>query len=312
MVDAVTVNRSLVVQATGANVGTWGTVSNGNYNLLDTIVGGLTSISTTGGSTTLNAAQLACGTISVSGALSSNAQLYFPSVQGWWSIENLTTGSFVLQVCAAGASATQIIAVPPGEITDIQINGTVAKFRNLGRVGVYEDIADATVPAWITSCTVPPYLNCDGTTFSAATYPYLNTKLGGNTLPDLRGGSRATLNQGTGRITTAGSGVDGNTRFSRGGVETQGLTLPQLPSATLSQNNTSSVTVIARQSSGVTSPGSGANIYLDIMQTTGGGGTSSATYPLNQLVTVALGGSNTPHNNLQPTTIAGITLIRAA
>lgn len=46
-----------------------------------------------------------------------------------------------------------------------------------------------SVTIWAGTATTPPegWLFCDGTTFSAATYPALNTALGGTTLPDLRG-----------------------------------------------------------------------------------------------------------------------------
>jgi microcystin-dependent protein len=42
---------------------------------------------------------------------------------------------------------------------------------------------------WATALMTAPngFLFCDGSTFSAVTYPALNTLLGGNTLPDLRG-----------------------------------------------------------------------------------------------------------------------------
>lgn len=43
------------------------------------------------------------------------------------------------------------------------------------------------VIAWPTSSVPTNYLECDGSTFSAGTYAALNTLLGGNTLPDLRG-----------------------------------------------------------------------------------------------------------------------------
>jgi hypothetical protein len=319
MADPVTQNRGLVIPNTGSSPGAWGPLINGDFAMLDTIVGGISPVSTSGGVTTLNAAQLACGTISVSGLLTSNAQLYFPAVQGWWSIENLTTGSFVLQICASGASATQLIAVPPGEITDIQINGTVAKFRNLGRVGEYVDVCDASTPAWITACTIPPYLNCDGTTFNATTYPFLNVKLGGNTLPDLRGVSRATLNQGTGRITAAGSGIDGNTRFSTGGGQSQMLTIAQIPSH---QHNVylkdPGHTHLYGYDGGSHVGGGGAFGWDSPLANTTSTGSSATGITIGSVNgtandnQTATAGSGNAHAIMQPTTISGITLIRAA
>ena len=40
---------------------------------------------------------------------------------------------------------------------------------------------------WYTGTPPTDWLICDGTTFSATDYPDLNTLLGGNTLPDLKG-----------------------------------------------------------------------------------------------------------------------------
>src|ERR1700737_944157 len=220
MADPVTQNRGLVIPNTGSSPGAWGPIINGDLATLDTIVGGIASISTNGGPTTLSPAQLACGTISITGNMNQLANIIFPAVQGWWSIENLTTNGFPVFIQAGGV--TQQICMPPGEITDIQVNGSIVKYRNLGRVGSYLDYAGPSVPTWVANCTIPPYLNCDGSAFSAATYPQLANILGITTLPDLRGTSRATLNQGTNRITAA-SGVDGNTRFSIGGAPTSTL-----------------------------------------------------------------------------------------
>ena len=44
-----------------------------------------------------------------------------------------------------------------------------------------------TVIMWAGKVLPPSYLLCDGSTFNALTFPTLNTVLGGNTLPDMRG-----------------------------------------------------------------------------------------------------------------------------
>jgi hypothetical protein len=54
------------------------------------------------------------------------------------------------------------------------------------------------VIAWPTGTPPTNYLECDGSTFSAVTYPALNTLLGGNTLPDLRGVFLRGLDNGRG------------------------------------------------------------------------------------------------------------------
>ena len=44
-----------------------------------------------------------------------------------------------------------------------------------------------SISMWYTGTPPTDWLICDGTTFSATDYPDLNTLLGGNTLPDLKG-----------------------------------------------------------------------------------------------------------------------------
>jgi microcystin-dependent protein len=314
MSDPVTVNRSLAIPLTGSDPGSWGPVINGDFNLLDTIVGGIASISTTGGDTTLNAAQLACGTITVSGLLTSNARLVFPAVQGWWSIQNLTTGAFYLGVISG--LGTEQIAIPPGQIIDIQINANAVRFRNLPMVGSYLDVGTTSIPLWIISCSNRPYLNCDGSSFSAVTYPYLAAILGGTTLPDFRGVVPAYLNQGTGRITTAGSGIDGNTLLAKGGTESVTLTANQIPSIT-SANASQNITVLSNQS-GIPS---GAQRGDALTNASGGyyGPASLSPLTVGQITSqspnsISVTSNNTgglSHPSLGPTTISGLRLIRA-
>lgn len=314
MADPVTVNRGLAQPVRGGDTGVWDLPLNGNFGLLDTIVGGIASIATTGGTTTLNAAQLQCGTISVSGSLVADAAIAFPAVQGWWSVENLTTGGPALFV-QAGSNA-QVICVPPFEITDVQVNGNVVKFRNLGRIGTYIDYAVSTVPNWITKCTIPPYLLCDGSAFSSGTYPQLAGLIGAN-VPDLRGRSRAYLNGGTNRITTAGSNINGDAILSAGGQQNIQLLQQHLPNITFPvavtdpghRHNINGGSPIAVGStsvgSGPSSPGAAGGAVSIIDTNTSVNVTGiTATVVLN-------GGAVSAFTNMGPTTISGITLIRA-
>lgn len=313
------VNRGYILQTAGENAGTWGLSPglNGALQTIDTNLGGVTNVALSSSSVVLSAAQYSNGTIRLTGVLIANCPVVFPLVQGWWTIDNQTTGAFAALITLVG-SPGEFIAVEQGGAADILLDGTNVKFRNLPPVGSYLDVIDSTTPLWITSCSKPPYLICDGSTFSAVTYPYLNTKLGGTTLPDLRGRSRFYLNGGTSRVTTAGSGIDGNTRLSAGGAETVTLTLAQSPAhdhggaATGTLNftvNVRSITVdtgpvvVATRSesaTGGTQPWfQAANFF---------GASSAPSDPR----TIASAGGGTAHTNMPPACISGITLIRAA
>lgn len=309
MSDPTTTNRSLAVPVHASDVDTWDQPLNSNFGKLDTIVGGVASISTTGGVTGLNAAQLANGTISISGALASTVTIAFPVVQGWWTIENLTTGNFALVVGTTGA---EIIAIPQGGLFDIQINGGAARFRNLPMVGSYMDIASASMPLWIQNCTKPPYLLCDGSTFSAVTYPALATFLGGTTLPDFRGRAPYYLNLGSGRLTSAGAGIDGNTVFASGGVNGVTLAANQLPthassgSNTITVNSTTALTLTGTIQSALVSGGSDRALRSDAINQ------AIVSSGLNTINVSYTNASQQIVGNAAPGVMSGLRLIRAA
>lgn len=310
-----TVNRGYIIQSVGENPGTWGDPQlNSIFQTVDVNLGGVTSVALSSSNVTLSSTQYANGTVRLTGTLTANVQVVFPAVQAWWTIDNQTTGNFVATITIGSG---QVIAVEQGCAADILIDGTNVKFRNLPPVGSFLDVIDATVPLWISACTVPPYLLCDGSAFSAVTYPYLNFKLGGTTLPDLRGRARYYLDGGTGRITTAGSGIDGATRLSAGGAQNVTLVTanlpPYTPSGTTALNfnvhsrgittNTGSVTVISGSLS-ATNP--------DVNYFNSGENFGGTAGPNLSLTGTAQGGTSTAVNKMPPACIGGITLIRAA
>jgi len=97
---------------------------------------------------------------------------------------------------------------------------------------------EAAVPTgsmvmWYTASAPTGWLFCNGTTFDAGTYPALNTLLGGNTLPDLKGRMPIGVGQGS----TAEGGGTGTDRAlaATGGAETHTLLTAEMPAHTHTQ-----------------------------------------------------------------------------
>lgn len=222
-----TPNKGLEQPARGSLVGVWDTPVNANMDVVDASFGGTATIALTNSPVILSSAQYRNIFITFTGALSGNCAITFPVVGSIYTIQNLTSNTSAFQVTLqTTAAGSQIIGAPWGVPTDIMTDASGnVKFRNMQQVGDFKDFVGSSVPAWVSNCTIPPYLNCDGTSFSSATYPVLATILGGTTLPDAKGRVRATLNQGSARITSGSStgGVDGNTNLSAGGSQTTTL-----------------------------------------------------------------------------------------
>jgi hypothetical protein len=312
-----TTNRGYSVPSTGSQSGVWGSDDlNPNFTAIDKNLGAVASVALTNSNYSLSSSEYVCGTIKFSGTLSANVTVTFPTVAGWWTIINNCTGSYYIRLsCSSGGLK---ICPPPGQAIDIGFDGTDAFYRSLPEhIGGYWDYAGASVPLWVSGCSVPPYLLCDSSTYSSVTYPYLYAILGTTTLVDTRGRSRANLNGGTSRITSGGSGIDGDTRFSGGGAQTVALDSSQNGPHTHSINvNTDSGGANHNHSVPGASPGNG--------QYSGGGGSgpggtdgttgnASAYLHTHEIhANTDSSGSGTAHNNQPPTYIGGITMIRAA
>lgn len=303
MVSTFTTAKRFEKPARGDLVGTWDTPVNANEDLADAILGQSATVSVSAGSVVLAANQYQCCQIILSSTLVGNIEVTFPSTFiGMYIIQNNTTGSSAFTVTLrTTAAAGQRICAMPGEVFDVFNDGTNLKYRNLERVGSYWDYAGSSVPAWVSGCTVPPYLACTGGTFSSATYPALTAILGGTTLPDSQGRFRATLNGGTGRITSGSStgGVDGNTKFASGGSQVTTLSSQNIPPVPVTDPGHTHTTDAIKATGGVLGPA---------------GGTLGAAATINSAFTGITAGNATPTNfpNLPPVYIGGITMIRAA
>lgn len=310
MPDPLTINLQIAQPLRGSNVGVWDVPVNSDWSIIDTAFGSVTSVGLSNVNVNLTVSQAQAAVLRLSGALTGNVLITLPAIIKSWTVQNLTTGAFV-PILTTGLG--NVIGLPPGAPTDVFSDGTNLYFKNLGQIGTYEDYAGATLPAWVLACTTLPYLPCDGTTFSAGTYPVLNVILGTTTLPDLRGRSRFFLNGGTGRVTPAGSAIDGDTRFSAGGAQNVTLSLPQTPSATLNgttqaPNGVNLNGVFASSKNNDTLTGGSGASFLS-------GGASAVELSLltthTHNVSINNGGGNQPHTNMPPAQISGITMIRA-
>jgi microcystin-dependent protein len=314
-----TTNRGYATPATGSEVNTWGVVLNSNAALVDLNLGGVTSVSLSNANVTLNSTQASNGTIRFTGTLSANVVVTFPATQAWWTVENLcTVGNFYVAIIPAGG--TQRIGCPPGEAVDVFSDGSAMKYRSLGiPIGGYWDYAGNAVPAWVDACTIPPFLLCGGQTFSAATYPVLAAIMQTTTLPDTYGRARFTLSYATNRITYAGSGIDGSTRFSSGGLQNHTNTINEMvqhnhggvvnggsPITFTMQINGEQATVDRTNFFPAQGPGpsTAQGAAFDSQ-------TPSVTIP-GGAITIPNQGSGTPYGIMPPAYIGGITMIRAA
>lgn len=307
-----TTNRKFQVPNTGADVGTWGSADvNPNFAALDNILGSVTSLNLAGsGPVALTDAQQQVAVLRFTGILTGNVQVTVTQ-PAFWVVENLTSGNFVVTITGG---AGQVIATPQGSRYHVFFDGTDVRFADLGITGELKDLVVSAVPAWITACTVNPFLACVGGTALTATYPTLSAMLGilfGNpggglfSLPDLRGRSRFALDAGANRLTVATMTPDGNTIGATGGAETRAIAQANLPAvAPTFTGINSGVLANFPQSGWGAQAVSGGPAPIEVTST------APSNLSFTPSGTISNLGSGTAFNEMPPAMVTGIVLIK--
>lgn len=196
-------------QATGANDNTWGDVADANFSILEQAIARYTSISTTGGTTTLTSSQNRYAIIVITGALTGSATIQVRTAEKNWVFINKTSGAETVTVKTASGTGKTI---PQGRAVYLYCDGTnveTARFQGVASAATVGGTADA-----ITGTFAPAFISNDlrdGTMFlveassaNTSTTPTFNpdglgaltiTKNGGQALAagDIRGAGHKLL-----------------------------------------------------------------------------------------------------------------------
>ena len=153
------------LMTTGEKAGTWGTLTNTNWNIIEQIFGGYTTQAlTSGGTVTLvksdgsTGATLATRVWKLTGALTDNAIVTVPdSLENWWLIDNASTNAYTVQVKTVSGSGvtfattdkgtkllysdgTNVVDSTLGVSTDPGGSTTQVQFNNSGAFGGDADL----------------------------------------------------------------------------------------------------------------------------------------------------------------------------
>jgi microcystin-dependent protein len=259
MSEPVTVNKTLIVPNTGDLVAAWGTSAlNPNFQLIDAMFGGVTTISLSSTTTILLTSPATTGiwggfvpqasncVIRFTGAQTGSATIQF-TLPGFYIIDNQCTGTTFVQLAPFTGGGNKIGA-RQGCKTHVFFDGTSLDFANPPDPGSALDLHGATaLPPWMTACTVQPYLVKDGSVYTSSVYPALANMLGstfgGNGVttfgvPDERARARIALDtiqalssSTSARLTAGGAGFNANVMGTSGGSQftqahTHGVTDP--------------------------------------------------------------------------------------
>ncbi len=190
MVSTFTPNGHLELQGTGDNSGTWGSVLNNNViTVIDTIFGGVQTLSLASTDVTVSTTQSQNNAVLLTGVLTADVAVFFPSIGRTYYIANNTTGAHSVTIKTASAGVT--VVIPQGASGFHVLTGANVL------VPTQPGISIGTVQTF--AMTTPPagWLECDGSAISRSTYAALFNTIGttfgtgdGTTtfnIPDMRG-----------------------------------------------------------------------------------------------------------------------------
>lgn len=129
MASSYTTNKDLEKPANGDYVGDWEIPVNGNMDIIDKALGGVTSLSLTNANVTLTDSQAQALRIILTGSLSANITIFFPAIGGEWLVYNNTTGSYTVtfKTVAVGSVGVE---TPQGYRSAIGADGTDVWFSD--------------------------------------------------------------------------------------------------------------------------------------------------------------------------------------
>jgi hypothetical protein len=209
MVSTFTANKNIEKPGNNDYINTWNVPVNSDWDIIDKAFGGTFSVSLSNSNVTLTQANVQNVCISLSGTLSANVTVYFPSgVSGFYFVRNATSGSYAVTLASAGGSPGTSIPSIQGGITFIWSDGSNVIYASnpqngapytyintqtfsgspLALASIQTNIAE---PATISAIAATGTINFDVTTQSVL---YYTSNATANWTVNFRGSSATPLN----------------------------------------------------------------------------------------------------------------------
>ena len=205
MTSTYTTNKNIEKPGNGDYSGTWSVPVNNDWDIIDKAFGGTYTVSLTNANVTLSQANVQNTCVKLTGTLTGNVVIYFPSgISGFYLVNNATTGAFTVTLASAGGGTS--ITGTQGVFTFIWSDGT--------------NISAATTAAYVAGSGISITGNTIGINYPLATVyggtgtsVYTNGQLlignslsGSLTPTTLTAGANITITNGNGTITIASTG----------------------------------------------------------------------------------------------------------
>jgi microcystin-dependent protein len=136
MVSSYTTNKAFEKPANGDYVDTWNIPVNGDWDIADKAFGGTYSVSLTNANVNLTQGNCQNVRIRLTGSLSANVIIYFPSgISGFFIVQNATTGTYSVTLASAGGGLGTVLT-EQGRTAFVFTEGTNVFYADDSRVAI--------------------------------------------------------------------------------------------------------------------------------------------------------------------------------
>jgi len=253
MTSTYTQNKGLEKPANGDYSGSWNVPVNSDWDIIDKAFGGTYTVSLTNTNVTLTQANVQNTCVKLTGTLTGNVTIYFPSgISGFYLVNNATSGSYAVTLASAGGSPGATLAASQGVFTFIWSDGSNVYAATTAAyvAGSGISITGNTIGINYPLSTV--YGGTGQSTYTSGQLLIGNSLSGGLTASTLTAGANITISNGNGTITiasTGGSGAfDPTLNYTYSGTQTFNGTTSSL--ATILTNAAEPATVSATAATG--------------------------------------------------------------
>lgn len=302
MPSTYTTNKIYELQATGENIGTWGTLLNAVLSILDLNLGGRLALNVAGAAdVNLTAVQERNAYILMTGILTGNINVVFQTAQGgFFLLDNRSTGAFTITAKPSGGTG---VVVPQGSKCLVMVDPTNTRCVLVGTPQVlttrgdmiYQDASGvqrlpvgaqgsvlktgASDPGWLAPGTAGQFLKSQG----AAADPIWGSLIPSGTLMLFQQTAaptgwtkQATHNDKALRVVSGAVGSGGSVAFStlfgRTAVDSHILTIAEMPAHDHTRSQRNNATAFGAASQSATPTALGAIVNTSSTGPTGGDG----------------------------------------